>query len=874
MIESLLPARPALHTMSRSSPSISVLILNYNGRQHLETCLPTVDAQVYPKDRLRIEVIDNGSTDGSVQFLRERYPHVVVHRFDRNLGFAAPYDEVARRSDSDFLVFLNNDTKVEPTWLAELVSAAERHQAHSVASRILDWDGGRIDFVGGLVSFIGHSWQRDFGEPAAGREYTERPLLFACGGSMLISREAYIDAGGFDRDFFAYFEDVDLGWRLSLLGYKTVLAPRAITYHRLHGTAGRIAFAQRLRLYERNALATLYKNYEDESLRRVLPAAIALSLLRGLAQSGIDPASFGFDRHPPASVDVTARTVVHLLALEDFARRLPSLRAKRAAIQARRRRSDRELAPLFGEPFRLHEAGRYEEIARTLIRDFDIEPLFAPGSRSSAVPAAHGDHHRQRQDPDVMPRVAVEAPQQGPPAVTVVILTLLGPTHLPDCLSSLRSQTYPADRREVIVVDNASAEDPTAVVNEYYPGARVIRNSRNVGFAAGNNVGARAARGEYVVFLNDDTRVHPDWLREMVATALRRGAVSVGSRIVSWDGTRLDFVGGSVNCEGKGFQLDFGRPADGNHSEERPLFFACGAALLARRDVFLETGGWDEGTFAYYEDVELGWRFWLLGHEVWFSPKSIVYHKHHGTSGRWPEPPRLRLYERNSLRMLYTHLERETLERVLPAALLLAADRALLATELSRASADRQEPADPSAGAPRGSAIAACKARVKMALRDRGVTRNQSLTANARRLGVRGLLSAARQIARNTPGINPSRSARATYQIERGAANAALDGRTEPFPISAAAALSGLHDFLDSLPVLSERRAMLQARRRRSDGEILQRFDVHWLSPCGAPRQREHEALQRALLDALGIAELTHTWRDAAAEPVHGSTPA
>src|SRR3972149_355686 len=114
MIESLRPTRPALHTMSRSSPSISVLILNYNGRRHLETCLPSVDAQVYPKDLLRIEVIDNGSTDGSVEFVRLRFPHVVVHRFDRNLGFAAPYDEVARRSDSDFLVFLNNDTKVEP----------------------------------------------------------------------------------------------------------------------------------------------------------------------------------------------------------------------------------------------------------------------------------------------------------------------------------------------------------------------------------------------------------------------------------------------------------------------------------------------------------------------------------------------------------------------------------------------------------------------------------------------------------------------------------------------------------------------------------------------------------------------------------------
>lgn len=831
------------------APRVSVLILNCNGREHLQTCLPTLEAQMYPKDRVSIEVIDNGSSDGSVAFVRERFPGVVLHRFDRNLGFAAPYDEVARRSDAECLVFLNNDTRVEPTWLAELVAAADRQQAHCVASRILDWNGERIDFVGGLTSFIGHSWQRDFGEPAAAHEYEERPLLFACGGSMLISREAYVDAGGFDRDFFAYFEDVDLGWRLSLLGYRTVLAPLAVTYHRLHGTAGRIAFAQRLRLYERNALAMLYKNYEDESLRRVLPAAIALSLLRGLAHSGIDPASFAFGAPMPPTVDVTARTVVHLLALEDFARQLPALARKRAAIQARRRRSDRELAPLFGDPFRVHEAGRYEDIARTLIRDFGIASLFDEGRESSTVAVP---------PPQIVaPPAPADAAVAGPdtPSVSIVILTLLGPAHLPDCLSSLRAQTYPAGAREVIVVDNASASDPTAVAQEYYPGARVLRNAENVGFAAGNNVGARAARGEYVAFLNDDTRVHPDWLSELVATARRRGAVGVASRILNWDGTRLDFAGGAVNCEGKGFQVDYDQPAAGRHMDERPLLFACGAAMLVRRDPFLESGGWDEGTFAYYEDVELGWRFWLLGYEVWSSPASVVYHRHHGTSGRWPEPPRMRLYERNSLRMLYTLLERETLERVLPAALMLACDRALLASQVSRAS-DSGDGAG--GGGPRRNTIKELAAGAKGALRARGVTRHRTVLDNARRLGLRGLVGAMRQVARDAAPATTSR--RSDYQIERATASAALDGRTEPFPTGAAAALSGVHAFLDSLPELSARRALFQASRRRTDADIFARFGTHWLSPGVAPRQREHEALHATLLDLFGVASRAAEW--------------
>src|SRR5262245_57201057 len=240
------------------APRVSVLVLNYNGREHLEACLPTLAAQTFPKASMRVEVIDNGSMDDSVAWLQQHHPDVRVHRRDRNYGFAEPYDTAAKASDADYIAFLNNDTRVEPTWLEELVSAAERHQADCVASRILDWDGKRIDFVGGLVTFVGHSWQIDTGQPA-NRDEEERRLLFACAGSMLISKDAYVASGGFDRDFFAYFEDVDLGWRLSALGYKTVLAPKAVTYHRLHGTAGKIALAQRLRLYERNALAMIYK---------------------------------------------------------------------------------------------------------------------------------------------------------------------------------------------------------------------------------------------------------------------------------------------------------------------------------------------------------------------------------------------------------------------------------------------------------------------------------------------------------------------------------------------------------------------------------------------------------------------------------------
>jgi GT2 family glycosyltransferase len=833
------------------SPRISVLILNHNGREHLEHCVPSVLAQRYPAADFSVEVIDNGSTDGSVDLIRRRFPDVRLRLADRNLGFAAAYDDAIRGNSSEYVALVNNDARVAPDWLAEMASAAERHDAPCVASKILDWDGRRIDFAGAVTSFVGHTWQPASGA-SAGPEDEERPLLFACGGAMLIARDAYIAAGGFDRDFFAYFEDVDLGWRMAVLGYRTIFAPRAIAYHRLHGTSGRMAFEPRLRLYERNALAMVYKNYEDETLRRVLPAAVALSLLRGLDHSGLDPQVVRLGSSPPPETAISARLAAHLLALEDFHRMLPALRTRRAQIQQRRTVPDAAIVRLFGEPFRLHETGPYEEVAWTLIRDLGIEEVLAgPGPRLGrqagvdlGTPAPRLSGTPEARSPD--------------PLVSIVIITVLGATHLPECLSSLREQTYPADCREVIVVDNGSSEDPSAAVAQLYPGARVVRSETNIGFSAANNLGARAARGEYVVFINDDTRLHPEWLQELVAAAVRRGAAGVASRMLTWDGARIDFVGGLVNCEAKGFQIDTGLPEAGRHADEVPLLFACGGAMLADRRVLLASGGWDEGAWMYYEDVELGWRLWLLGHEIWFSPRSIVYHKHHGTWGRWPEPPRLRLYERNSLRVLYTHLERDSLARVLPAALLLAADRALLATPLSRAASDEEEIAsDRRHGrAPRRRSLRGLLADTKGALRQRGASRRQSIAANLRAIGVRGLAGALRQAAIGPRRSSGQLSGRAAYDLSRGTPPADLEGRLEAIPIAAAAALIGLHDFLTGLPALSRRRAWLQEHRRRTDREILGRFNGHWTSPVGAPHQARYEQVHDTLVEAFGIAEL------------------
>ncbi len=262
--------------------AVAVAILSWNGRQHLEACLAALAEQRDPGVPWEIWVLDNGSSDGTVEWLRHAHPAVHCLASAVNLGFCAGNNRLLQSIDADAVVLLNNDTRPRPEWLAALVDAYSAAPADvaAVSGMIVDWAGERLDFARGLMTFDGHALQEGFRRPLASAEIPAAgtELLFPCGGNVMIRRQSFLQAGGFDESFFAYYEDVDLGWRLWSGGERVVFTPAAVVHHRSSATSDLLGLYNRGFLFERNAFLTAYKNYENGLWERMMPA-IMLTLL-------------------------------------------------------------------------------------------------------------------------------------------------------------------------------------------------------------------------------------------------------------------------------------------------------------------------------------------------------------------------------------------------------------------------------------------------------------------------------------------------------------------------------------------------------------------------------------------------------------------
>lgn len=341
--------------MSTDAPTVTVVVVNYGGADDTIECLAGIRALDWPADALDVVVVDNASGGDDVARIRAASPDVRVVESKRNLGFAGGCNLGVRHGRGEHIAFVNNDARPEPGFLREAFGALTDPSVGAVAAKVLDWSGERLDFVGAALSWYGQAFKTHVGAVDDGSFDDARDVLFGTGSALVVRRSAFDEVGGFDERYFMFFEDVDLGWRLWLAGYRVRYVPRARVLHKHHASMSKLGAWREQFLLERNALFTIYKNYDDENLARFLAPALALAVRRGVVLGGSDSSSLDLATTPPVAgeagtEEVSRTTLASAYAVDGFVRELASLHAARQQIQAGRQRSDGELFRLFGTP--------------------------------------------------------------------------------------------------------------------------------------------------------------------------------------------------------------------------------------------------------------------------------------------------------------------------------------------------------------------------------------------------------------------------------------------------------------------------------------------------------------------------------------------
>jgi GT2 family glycosyltransferase len=298
----------------------TVVVPNWNTRRFLGPCLRSLREQLF-RD-FETVVVDSGSEDGSVEFVRREFPEVRVIELGENLGFSAAANAGIRASRSEYVVLLNSDTEQDSDWLAALVRAAEAcPEAGLFASKLVDFRERHVlDGAGDALRRSGLPYRLGHGETDRGQFDRPAFVFGACAAAALYRRSMLEEIGLFDEAFFAYCEDGDLSFRAQLAGYRCLYVPDAVVYHAGSASTGGKRSATATRLGTRNGINLLVKNLPAPLLWRFLPYFLAGQLVRFLIC---------------AASPSTLRA--HLQGLAEAVRMLPEMREKRREVQAGRR---------------------------------------------------------------------------------------------------------------------------------------------------------------------------------------------------------------------------------------------------------------------------------------------------------------------------------------------------------------------------------------------------------------------------------------------------------------------------------------------------------------------------------------------------------
>lgn len=335
-----------------SRPTASVVIVNYNGLSYLEECLEAVRGQQV-QGGLEATIVDNNSTDGSVDYLRRRHRWVRLITSTRNLGFAAATNLAVRSAAGDYIVLLNNDTRVRPGWLAALVDTAERYpDAGAVTSKLVYADRPAvIQNAGGVILSDGSGGDRGMEERDTGQFDSPEEVFGFCGAAVLLCREALADVGMFDESFFMYYEDTDLSWRMRLRGWQIRYDPRAVVEH-VHSPSSGEWSDFFLFHVDRNRLLMVLKNAPGPVVTRSFASLglRAIRLRRSGGRPGDEPALDVMQDEAPAPPSTTRaalksdrRIALRARVARSLVAHSPEALAARRFIRGRRTVSDRDV---------------------------------------------------------------------------------------------------------------------------------------------------------------------------------------------------------------------------------------------------------------------------------------------------------------------------------------------------------------------------------------------------------------------------------------------------------------------------------------------------------------------------------------------------
>lgn len=311
-------------------PTAKIIILNWNGAEHLRRFLPSVVRTTPPE--VEIVVADNGSTDNSVEVLSAEFPSVKVLRFDRNYGFAGGYNKALQQIEADYYLLLNSDIETPEGWLEPLLEVLDREPDVAVVSpKLISYiDRTKFEYAGasgGFIDYLGYPFCRGRIlrniETDKGQYNDARDVFWVSGAAFCCRADIFHALGGFDDDFFAHMEEIDLCWRMQLAGYRVRVVPQSTVYHLGGGTLTTDSPAK-IYYNHRNNLAMLYKCSSPSQRMMVVvlrPPLDFLAALSYLAQGRWDNFKSVFR------------------AWRDFLKWHKSLAKKRKQIQTKRKSS-------------------------------------------------------------------------------------------------------------------------------------------------------------------------------------------------------------------------------------------------------------------------------------------------------------------------------------------------------------------------------------------------------------------------------------------------------------------------------------------------------------------------------------------------------